>query len=335
VAQHGVLHSGTRRSDLRSDARSSLFVEPTGPASSVTWKPRAASSISCGALISVGEALIDFLPRDGGGGGSAADGSRFQPVCGGAPFNVVRTIARLGAPAAFLSNISTDMFGDQICSELEAEGVDLTLVRRVAAPTTLAFVKMEPGLDPQYAFFYRQAADRSLTANSLPALPHDVAAVHLSLGAITLEAPVASAFRCLLERSQVTFRSFDPNIRERMIPDLQAYKQLLLTQWLSFFDLIKVSNADLAFLYRVSESSLELDIIAEEWLNAAAPAIRLLLITLGPDGTLAYRPGRGVSPVVRVASGGVSSWMRPILTDIYLSHSCSCQAILRTHKCRR
>lgn len=79
------------------------------------------------------------------------------------------------------------------------------------------------------------------------------------------------------------------------------YKQLLLTQWLHLFDVVKVSDADLAFLYGESEKSVDLDAIAAEWLAAAAPTGKLLLITRGADGTVAYRPGRGPAPAVRVA----------------------------------
>jgi fructokinase len=60
-------------------------------------------------VIVVGEGLIDFIPGEDG---------RFMPRCGGAPFNVCLAMARLDAPTAFLSNVSTDMFGDQICAEL-------------------------------------------------------------------------------------------------------------------------------------------------------------------------------------------------------------------------
>ena len=125
----------------------------------------------------VGEGLIDFIPGEDG---------RFMPRCGGAPFNVCLAMARLEAPTAFLSNVSTDMFGDQICAELAQDGVDLDMVKRVANPTTLAFVSFATG-EPQYAFFYNDAADRSLTPATLPELPQDAAAMHLSMGAVTCE----------------------------------------------------------------------------------------------------------------------------------------------------
>ena len=108
-------------------------------------------------------------------------------------------MARLDAPAAFLSNVSTDMFGAQICAELGKDNVDLSMVGRVPNPSTLAFVSFATG-EPQYAFFFNDAADRSLTPATLPPLPYDAAAVHLSMGAITLEVePVSSAFGALLD----------------------------------------------------------------------------------------------------------------------------------------
>ena len=233
-----------------------------------------AAKATYGRLISVGEALIDFIPGDDG---------RFQPLCGGAPFNVARVMSRLEAPSVFLSNVSSDMFGDKICAELANDGVDLSLVQRVSDPSTLAFVKLEKGADPQYAFFFNQAADRSLTADTLPSLPADTSALHLSLGAITLEVePVSSAFYRLFSENRASiFSSFDPNIRDKMIPDGAAYRRLLLHRWVPLFDLIKVSDADLAYLYGQSEEALDIDAIADKWLSASNGGLSLLLVTRG------------------------------------------------------
>ena len=65
----------------------------------------AAAPIRCGAVIVVaGEALIDLVIRP--------DGS-VTAALGGGPFNVARTIARLGGDAAFLGAISDDRFGSR------------------------------------------------------------------------------------------------------------------------------------------------------------------------------------------------------------------------------
>jgi len=85
------------------------------------------------------------------------------------------------------------MFGDQICAELSRDNVNLSMVKRVSNPTTLAFVSFATG-EPQYAFFYNDAADRSLTPATLPSLPSDAAAMHLSMGAITCEVEPVGAY---------------------------------------------------------------------------------------------------------------------------------------------
>ena len=53
-------------------------------------------------IVVAGESLIDMVPT---GNGS------FRAVPGGGPFNVARTIARLGEPCAYLGSLSTDGFG--------------------------------------------------------------------------------------------------------------------------------------------------------------------------------------------------------------------------------
>ena len=57
-------------------------------------------------ILCCGEALIDMLPRK-----SAAGEDAYAPHVGGAVFNTAIALGRLGAPAAFFSGISTDLFG--------------------------------------------------------------------------------------------------------------------------------------------------------------------------------------------------------------------------------
>ena len=51
----------------------------------------------------VGEALIDFT-----GSGAMA----FQGHCGGSPLNSAVACARLGQATAYITQLSTDLFGD-------------------------------------------------------------------------------------------------------------------------------------------------------------------------------------------------------------------------------
>ena len=60
-------------------------------------------------LLSCGDALIDFLPVKSTDGRDA-----IVPVAGGSCLNIAVGMARLGAPAAFVGGISTDLFGRMI-----------------------------------------------------------------------------------------------------------------------------------------------------------------------------------------------------------------------------
>ena len=127
-------------------------------------------------IVSCGEALIDFMPI-------AVEGApAYRPFPGGSPFNVAIGLGRLGAPAGFLSRISTDFFGDLLMQTLSENGVDARYVKRATDPTMLAFVSHPHEGEPQYAFFANGAADRSMTEHDLPASLDEIARLNQSIG---------------------------------------------------------------------------------------------------------------------------------------------------------
>ena len=58
-----------------------------------------------------GEALIDLIP-------DPAVENRYDAVLGGSPFNVAIGLARLGAPTAFVSRLSSDPNGESLAAAL-------------------------------------------------------------------------------------------------------------------------------------------------------------------------------------------------------------------------
>jgi fructokinase len=229
----------------------------------------------------------------------------YRPLPGGSPFNVAIGLGRLGAPAGFLSRLSTDFFGDLLVETLAGNGVDCRHVKRTTDPTTLAFVSQPGSGEPQYAFFSNGAADRSMTEHDLPvAFDDSVNALHLSLGAIALVTePAASTFTTLMRReSRRRVLVFDPNIRPGLIPDRSGYAQRV-EALVALCDLIKVSRVDLEWLYpgRSIEES------AQAW-RGLGP--RLVVVTLGADGAMGLMaagkvavPGREVKVVDTVGAG--------------------------------
>lgn len=224
-------------------------------------------------IVSCGESLIDCVPMSGRNGESG-----FRPCVGGSPYNVAIATARLGGPAGFLGRISTDFFGDMLMSALEANGVDRRFIVRRDQPSTLGFVSLEDE-EPQYAFYSNGAADRMLETEDLPAaFPADVEC--LQFGSISLmQEPAATTLESLMRREHCRRTiALDPNIRPRLIADREGYVRRL-ESWVALTDLIKVSGADLDWLY----PGEAVEGILERWLTAGP---RLIVVTMGTDGAL-------------------------------------------------
>ena len=123
---------------------------------------------------------------------------------------------------------------------------------------------------------------------------------------------MADAFKALLELPEVkehVFTSFDPNIRDKMIPDAKAYAELM-ESWIPLFDMIKISKADLAFLTGEEEGAIDLKAIADRWF-ALDNGPSLVVVTRGGRGSVAYRPGGAeitvaLDPVTVVDAVGAS-----------------------------
>lgn len=259
-------------------------------------------------IVSCGEALIDFVPIVG------ADGAPgYRPCPGGSPFNVAIAVSRLGAPAGFLGRISTDFFGDLLVRTLHANHVDTGLVVRQDQPSTLGFVSLDQD-EPHYAFFSNGAADRSLVAEDLPAALPDAVRC-LQFGSISLmQEPAATTLEGLMRRERGRrLLALDPNVRPGLIPDRDAYRRRL-EGWIAMADLVKVSRADLEWLYPGAGS----EAVAARWRDSGP---MLVVVTEGADGALAAGPaglvrtrGRRIAVVDTVGAGdtfhgGLLSWL--------------------------
>lgn len=92
-------------------------------------------------LISIGEALIDFIPQQSDVVLKEVQG--FSPKVGGAPANVCGAFSKLGGKSMTLTKLGEDAFGDRIVENLVAHAIDVRhILRTKEANTALAFVSL-------------------------------------------------------------------------------------------------------------------------------------------------------------------------------------------------
>jgi fructokinase len=228
----------------------------------------------------LGEALIDFVPRQ-------FDGvTAYLPKPGGSPFNAAKAAALAGANVQFVGGISNDFFGDMLEADLRLHGVHTQSAPRSDAPSTLAFVTFEGG-QPRYAFF------NNLTSTSLIAPrpldtdmgPGDI----LSVGSISLiDQPGADNIAAeALKIADSRLLAFDPNVRADMVADWPDWRARM-DRLLAVAGLIKLSVEDLEVL---RPGMTPADFAAAH----TAMGTRLVIITDGGAGAEMF------GPVARVA----------------------------------
>lgn len=208
-------------------------------------------------------------------------GDGYRPCPGGSPYNSAVAIGRLSVPVAFLGRLSHDFFGRMLIDRLAANGVRTDLIAHSDQHSTLAFVKLAHGEEPQYVFYTEGSADRSFSPADLPtALPEDANCVLFGSISMTME-PIASTIEALIVRERDRrVVSLDPNVRPVMIHDQEAYVRRM-EGWFRDATIVKISGADLDFVYpRMTHEA------ALERILSFGPTI--VVTTLGKDGALAY-----------------------------------------------
>ena len=225
-------------------------------------------------ILSCGEALIDMLPRKTAQGEDA-----FAPHPGGAVFNTAIALGRLGAPAGFLSGMSSDLFGEMLRTSLADSKVSSDLSILSDRPTTLAFVKLVDG-QASYAFYDENTAGRMLEPGGLPDIPAAVEV--LFFGGISLVVdPCGGFYEALMAReagARVTM--IDPNIRPGFITD-EAHYRARIEHMIGLADIVKLSDEDLHWLAGSGD-------IADLAKGLVAAGAKLVLITEGAKGAHAF-----------------------------------------------
>jgi len=191
-------------------------------------------------IVVAGENLIDLIVDEHG---------HVLASAGGGPFNVARTIARLGVASTFLGRLSRDHFGQMLRHRLERDGVDIALPEGLEAPSALAVVDVDAEGTPRYRFHLSGTAAFELdTASALAVLRSAPAALHVGSLGLAIDPMATSLERLVDELPATALLLVDPNCRPDAIGDRVAY-ETRLARILRRADLVKASIEDLEYLF--------------------------------------------------------------------------------------
>ncbi len=231
----------------------------------------------------IGENVIDIF--------SEADG-RFVAKTGGSPLNLAIACALQQVPVSYLSPLSSDAFGDAFRQLLQSRGVSAGFPRPSAAPSSLAFVRIDAEGQPSYSLYRQGIADRDYSTEQLiAALPADCRILHT--GSLALEPQDAVKLIPVLQAAkQRGIRlSVDINVRLQFVSDVAAYRAVI-ERVLTLADYIKASDEDLGALY----PALDLQSAVSK-IRALAPEA-LLALTCGAEGASLYLGSQVISQAV-------------------------------------
>lgn len=237
--------------------------------------------MSRGAILVTGEAIGDFIPRDG-------DGRHYEAALGGSGFNAALALARFGADAAYAGALSTDALGRRFRAALTQEGIGSGLIRDSALPSAVAIVSpLAADGVPEFALHLESTA-HSEPEGTPRCLPAGVVHLHAASFGATAD-PSGEATLALMRdaKAKGASVSYDVNIRASALPPHDEATRLI-EERIALSDIVKASLDDIGWMYPGEEPG----IAAWRWRRLGA---KLVLVTRGPAGASALGEGDPVS----------------------------------------
>lgn len=227
----------------------------------------------------IGESLVDLISEPGSW--------QFDAAPGGSPLNVAVGLAAAGHQARLASEVGDDLFGDLIREHLARYGVAPSDLAVTAAPTNLAFARLDGSGTARYDFRFGWRAP--------PGRP-DLAGVdclHVgSLGALVPPGAAAVRETVATARRRGIPVSYDPNVRPGLLGGTAVAE---VEELVAEADIVKASGDDLAWLYPGTPDLAA----AGGWLRRGPG---LVVVTRGADGAVALTGGDPIAcPTPQVA----------------------------------
>ena len=237
-------------------------------------------------VVALGELLIDFTEN----GTSMQGNPVLEANPGGAPCNVLAMLNRLGHQTGFIGKVGHDMFGEQLENALKEVGISTEgLVKDEKIHTTLAFVHTLEGGDRDFSFYRNPGADMMLTESELNInMLENCSIFHFGSLSMTDEVCREATKRAIkTAKEKGAIISFDPNLREPLWESLDAAKEQI-DYGMSQCDILKISDNEIQWFTKEKDYDKGV-----AYLQSKYP-IRLILVSMGKEGSRAYMNGKCV-----------------------------------------
>ena len=272
-------------------------------------------------ITALGEILIDFTPA----GQDAAGDLVFARKAGGAPVNLLATVAKYGGKTAFIGKVGQDMFGQFLRKTLKSAGIaEEGLITDAVHNTTLAFVALGPNGDRDFSFYRNFGADVFLNKEDVSAeIIRQSKIFHFGSLSLTTE-PVRSATEYALgvAKKAGCLITYDPNYRAPLGPSETAAVQAMKLH-LNKVDILKIAQEELLLLFGQNK---------ETAVKAAfSHGVKMVLVTNGAKGAALYTQSFHIElPAERVCTvdttGAGDIFFGAFLSE-WLKNSCTLNSI--------
>lgn len=233
-------------------------------------------------VVGLGELLIDFTPA----GKSANGNALFESNPGGAPANVLATLAKFKASTAFIGKVGNDQFGSFLGETLQKSGIDTQgLIYSKDVNTTLAFVHLKEDGDRSFQFYRSPGADIMLQEQEVDvALVQQAKVFHFGSLSMTHEPAKTATLKALqAAKENDVLISYDPNLRPALWKSLSQAKETILAG-MQYADILKLSDEELEFTTGIRDLEEGSRFLFEKF------GLKIVLVTLGAQGCF-YRFG--------------------------------------------
>lgn len=233
-------------------------------------------------VVALGELLIDFTPA-----GKSENGNiLFETNPGGAPANVLATLAKFNAKTAFIGKVGSDQFGSFLGDILKKENIDTQgLIYTEEVNTTLAFVHLGENGDRSFHFYRSPGADIMLDEQEVDnELVQNAKVFHFGSLSMTHEPSKTATLKAVkAAQKNGVIISYDPNLRPALWGNLSHAKETII-EGMQYADIVKISEEELEFITGISSLEEGSQYLYETF------DLKVVLVTLGSDGCF-YRFG--------------------------------------------